>query len=389
MLIETGSRIDNVQLELNTIEIFFWFRQFVISNIKKKLDEMFKQNLNIKKLENKEYFRNLKCLIFKIFTKFSFFQPSMFENKPWVCYWLLHSLDLFSIYFKKDYFGKNQNKVLLFLSKINLSKVFKNSNPSLFYLYSSILCSILIKNFNFQILDITSKKSTYYFLKSLTKNVVLPRNSSISDCDGRNLFCIFTISSLYGILSLDLENLCVESFRHLSITSEGFTTKKFSGVHGALNYCWLGSLFFLNTDKKLKLFFGIKKWLLNRQHIFTFGLSGRLSKVPDSCYNFWIGASLILLNIKIGKELGNSYIFYNDKTSSSFSDRSGKITDSYHICYSISGLSLLNFLSMSLDLNITKNFDAKNKYNKLNYLGKLNPVFNLRETKILNFFSLD
>jgi hypothetical protein len=27
MLIETGSRIDNVQLELNTIEIFFWFRK--------------------------------------------------------------------------------------------------------------------------------------------------------------------------------------------------------------------------------------------------------------------------------------------------------------------------------------------------------------------------
>ena len=381
MLIEAGTRIENVQLELNVIEIFFWLRKFTTSNLKKKMIKIFETNLNIKKLEDKVYFRNLKCLVSNMFTKFSFFQPLMFENKPWVCYWLLHSLDLLSIHSKKDYFIKNHIRIRLLLSKINLSKVFKDSNPSLFSLYSSSLFFVLIKKLNFELLDIASKKSVYYFLRFLSKNTVLPRNSKTSDCDGRNLFCIFIISSLYNILSLDLENFCVKKFRHLSTTSEGFAIKKFSGVHGAITHCWLGSLFFLDMNKKLKVFFEIKKWLQNRQHIFTFGFSGRLSKAPDSCYNFWIGASLILLNIKINRELANSHIFYNDKTSQGFSDRCGKIIDSYHICYALSGLALLNFLSVYLI------FDVNKKFNMFGYLAKLNPIFNIRETKILYLFS--
>ena len=144
--------------------------------------------------------------------------PKMFENKPWVCYWLLHSLDLLSIHSKKDYFVKNHIRIRLLLSKINLSKVFKDSNPSLFSLYSSSLFFVLIKKLNFELLDIASKKSVYYFLRFLSKNTVLPRNSKTSDCDGRNLFCIFIISSLYNILSLDLENFCVKKFRYIYLT---------------------------------------------------------------------------------------------------------------------------------------------------------------------------
>ena len=381
MLIETGTRIDNVQLELNIIEIFFWVRKFTTSNFKKKRDKIFRTNLSVKKIENKGHFRKFKCLISSIFTKFSFFQPLMFENKPWVCYWLLHSLDLFSIHSKKDYINKYHNRICLLLSKINLSKVFKDSNPSLFSLYSSSLHSVLVKKLNINPMDITSKKSIYYFLRCLVKNTVLPRNSKISDCDGINIFCIFTISSLYNILSPDLENLCIKNLRHLSTTSEGFAIKKFGGVHGAITYCWLGSLFFLDMKKKINIFFEIKKWLQNRQHLFMFGFSGRLSKTPDSCYNFWIGASFILLNIKINKELANSYIFYNDKKSKGFSDRCGKTIDSYHICYALSGLALLNFLSRDLT------FNANYKYYMLGYLGKLNPIFNIRETKILYLFS--
>jgi len=223
----------------------------------------------------------------------------------------------------------------------------------------------------------------------LLEGSLSPRNSEISDCDGRNLFCIFSITSLFGILTPDLENLCIKQLRHLSITSEGFSTKNFSGAHGALTYCWLGSLSFLDIkDKKIKISFNIKKWLITRQNFFVFGFSGKISKIPDSCYNFWVGASLVIMNVNLNEKLENSFMFCSDRISESFSDRSGKITDFYHICYSVCGFAILNFLTSCKNNLRKKKTSTKTDLFFWN-LAKINPLFSLREAIVINFISFN
>lgn len=60
--------------------------------------------------------------------------------------------------------------------------------------------------------------------------------------------------------------------------------------HGGSTYCAISSLYMLNKldegllSKEKTLF-----WLISRQES---GFQGRANKPPDTCYSFWIGASL-------------------------------------------------------------------------------------------------
>ena len=251
MFLEAGSRIDNVQLELNSVEIFFWLRFFLKGYLKKKIytrfDLLFEKKFRI----GIGYYKNLKNLIFKIFLKFGFYHPALFSNKPWVLYWLLNSVDIIYFNSKKDFFAKKIDAIILHLSRINLAEIFDNSPVSLFTLYSTILYSTLLPHENLQIFNRTSIKNVYYSIRLLTKNTILSKNSKISDCDSRNLFCILVISSLMNILTIEIENIFSGKIRHASITFEGFSMKRFGSAHGAITYCWLGSIFFLS--KKIKL----------------------------------------------------------------------------------------------------------------------------------------
>ena len=387
MLIETGTRIDNSQLELNIIEIYFWMKK-PMSCFDKKKNFFFHRNL-FKKLEiAKNYFMILKHHIFKIFSKFGFFHPVLFINKPWVLYWLVNSFDLIYFHLKKSNFTKNVNFTNLFFSKLTLSGIFKNSISSIFNLYSFSLYFTIKKKKNLKNVETIFVKTIYYFLRSLIERSLLPRNSRIGDCDGRNLFCILTVSSLFGILTYEIEDVCFSKLRHLGSHSEGFSIKTFGSAHGALTYCWIGNFLFIDSrKKKIKLFLGIKNWINSRQNFFMFGFSGRLGKIPDSCYNFWIGASLIFLNIKLNNLLENSSVFCNDKIFNLFSDRCGKTSDPYHMCYSICGLAILNFLINLENIKGTI-ISISEKYKWYHNLSKLNPVFGIRESRTIQMFRL-
>ena len=376
MLIETGSRIENIQLELNSIEILFRFKIF-IDSFPKKYNKTVLEKANLRNFKYfYGYYRNLEHIIPEIFFKLGFFHPVLYGTKSWVLFWLLNSIDLLYLNLKKNFWKKKINHGLIFLSKINLPQLFKNSNSSLFTLYSTLLCLTITSDKYVQFFGHYSIKPVYFFIKMLTKSSLLPRNSKISDCDSRNLFCIGTIASLLNIWTIDLENVCLEKINHISLTFEGFSTRRFGSAHGALTYCSLGSLFFFpKKNKEIEFSSNIIKWLKGRSHFFMFGFSGRISKIPDSCYNFWIGASLLFLNINLNRKLKNSVIFYTDYISKCFSDRSGKPADSYHICYSICGLAILNFLVLYENILKSSNLSLEKNYNCFCNLAKLNPVF--------------
>lgn len=67
--------------------------------------------------------------------------------------------------------------------------------------------------------------------------------------------------------------------------------------HGGSTFCAVASLYLMNEldnalskDQLDKL----KRWCLMRQ---TDGFQGRPGKPPDTCYSFWIGATLDMLGV--------------------------------------------------------------------------------------------
>ncbi|PRD24198.1 UNVERIFIED_CONTAM: Pggt1b [Trichonephila clavipes] len=140
-------------------------------------------------------------------------------------------------------------------------------------------------------------------------------------------------------------------------------------------FCALATLYLMGrieetfTERELK---DLKRWLIFRQ---TSGFNGRPNKPEDSCYTFWIGASLKILG---GYNFVNypkvsKFVFHNQDCICGGIAKLAKLTpDILHTCLGISGL-LLYDKGKSLvhpGLNISQR--------AANYLSKLHNQWKLQ-----------
>lgn len=87
-------------------------------------------------------------------------------------------------------------------------------------------------------------------------------------------------------------------------------------------------------------------WWISERQVKGGGLNGRPEKLPDSCYGWWDLSPLAI----IGKldwidrnQLIDFLLGTQDADSGGFADRKEDATDVYHTCFSLAGLSLLQF----------------------------------------------
>lgn len=129
--------------------------------------------------------------------------------------------------------------------------------------------------------------------------------------------------------------------------------------HGGTTYCALATLSLTNQLDKLteEQVEGLKRWLLFRQ---VDGFQGRPNKPVDTCYSFWVGASLKILDSLHMSNYANNrkYVFETqDSVVGGFSKWPDTCTDPMHTYLGLAGLSLIgeNGLSeIEPALNITK-----------------------------------
>ncbi|VVC96985.1 geranylgeranyl transferase type-1 subunit beta [Leptidea sinapis] len=129
--------------------------------------------------------------------------------------------------------------------------------------------------------------------------------------------------------------------------------------HGGTTFCALATLSLTNqldqlTEKQIE---GLKRWLILRQ---IDGFQGRPNKPVDTCYSFWVGASLKILDaLQLSNyDLNKSYVFETqDCVAGGFSKWPDTCTDPMHTYLGLAGLSLIGqtgLLEIVPTLNITK-----------------------------------
>ncbi|TPX70686.1 hypothetical protein SpCBS45565_g01640 [Spizellomyces sp. 'palustris'] len=112
--------------------------------------------------------------------------------------------------------------------------------------------------------------------------------------DMRFLYCACTISFMLN----DWRGMDVD--RALAFIRDSQTYEYAFGqgpgqeAHGGSTYCAVASLSLMNRLDELKGRDQLIHWLLTRQ---VDGFNGRPNKPRDTCYSFWIGASLDLLGV--------------------------------------------------------------------------------------------
>lgn len=82
------------------------------------------------------------------------------------------------------------------------------------------------------------------------------------------------------------------------------------------------------------------KWCVDRQ---LSGFQGRINKIPDTCYSFWIGASLCLLEGEklIDSKILRAHTMSCQKKIGGFGKWPDQPPDVLHTYFSLCGLSLL------------------------------------------------
>ncbi|VDD74190.1 unnamed protein product [Mesocestoides corti] len=149
-------------------------------------------------------------------------------------------------------------------------------------------------------------------LGRVNRQAVVDGILALQTCNGNlmngSLFCpefdarfIFSaVASAYILDKLDQLNLdAFEKFFVGSITYEGaFGKLPKLESHAGITYCALASLKLMNRLDKVFPAGSFQRqklinWLLSRQRG---GFNGRSQKEPDTCYTFWVGASLKMLD---------------------------------------------------------------------------------------------
>ncbi|CAI2371079.1 unnamed protein product [Moneuplotes crassus] len=227
--------------------------------------------------------------------------------------------------------------------------------------------------------------------------------------DLRACYCALIIADILGFLpDPDLTEGMSDLIASCQTYEGGIACNPYGEAHAGYTYCGLSCMILLGEVDKLNLD-RLIEWAVNRQLEMEGGFNGRINKLVDSCYNFWMGAIFEMVDMATkGKAnidgqwlcsqlaLQGYSIFCCQSSEGGFKDKPRKGVDVYHTMYALAGTSICQHKSHfhqkkveeiseenkedDPELSEGDDFDevcilSKN-YNNL--LARLSPIYNAR-----------
>ncbi|KAM3853800.1 protein farnesyltransferase subunit beta-like isoform 2-T2 [Vipera latastei] len=225
-------------------------------------------------------------------------------SRPWLCYWILHSLEL-------------------------LGEPIPDS--------------------------VASEEKLLEYLHSLKQ----PDGSFImhlgGEVDVRSAYCAASVASLTNIITQSLFEKTAEWIARCQNWEGGIGGIPGMEAHGGYTFCGLAALVILKNEQVLNLK-SLLHWVTSRQMRFEGGFQGRCNKLVDGCYSFWQAGLLPLLHralhAKGDPALSMTHWMFDQQALQEYIllccqcpaggllDKPGKSRDFYHTCYCLSGLSI-------------------------------------------------
>eukprot|EP00794_Sanderia_malayensis_P009861 gene9860-10871_t len=223
--------------------------------------------------------------------------------------------------------------------------------------YTALCCLIILGDD----LSRVNKKAIINGLKSLQlkDGSFMPVHFG-SENDTRFIYCACCISYMLNDWSGINADMIIKYIRNSLSYDHGIGQGPGLEAHGGSTYCALASLVLLNKLQSTfneKQIDDIKRWCLFRQKS---GFQGRPNKPVDTCYSFWVGASLKLLGIfdMINQPLNRDYLLDTQHSAcGGFSKWPDFHPDVLHTYFGLCGLSLLgekDLAPVHAALNITE-----------------------------------
>jgi geranylgeranyl transferase type-1 subunit beta len=188
--------------------------------------------------------------------------------------------------------------------------------------------------------------------------------------DLRFVYCACVVAYILNDWSGINKDLCTNFILQCRTYEYAFGQIPDAEAHGGSTFCAVAALSLMNRLNDLDHQDDLIRWCLQRQNE---GFNGRPNKPDDSCYSWWIGATLKLLkkNLLINIDENQTFLHATEsKVTGGFSKWPDSSADPLHSYLSLASLALMNhenlksihpalILSMDVVENLEKNLHPK------------------------------
>lgn len=309
---------------------------------------------------------------------------SLDASRPWLCYWILHSLELLAVPLADEL----ASTVVTFLSHCQNEDGGYGGGPGQWshlaptYAAVNALCIIgTEESFNS-----INRKALQSFLLRMRSHDGGFRMHDDGEIDIRGAYCAASVARLVNIATEEMFDLTPEWIVACQTYEGGFGGCPGMEAHGGYSFCGLAALVLLGKEHLCDIP-ALLRWTASRQMSFEGGFQGRTNKLVDGCYSFWQGGTFPIFHLILSKEndkalSANTWMFHREALQEyllvccqhiggGLVDKPDKPRDYYHTCYGLSGLSIAQHFGEGKHASVNVLGNPENE------LIPTHPVFNI------------
>lgn len=316
------------------------------------------------------------------------------SSRPWLCYWILNSLELLEVSVSED----RALEIANFLATCQDSQGGFAGGPMqyphLAPTYAAVNAICILSNVTTKVFQVINRQKLYeYLMRMKTKDGAFLMHEG-GEIDIRGVYCALSAARLTNIMTPELTHGTADFIARCQTYEGGFAGCPGMEAHGGYSFCGIAALALLGQAKKCNLK-NLLRWTSRRQCSLEGGFQGRTNKLVDGCYSFWQGGIFPILHMLMSNKDSDSvlstsrWMFHQEALQEyiliccqhafgGLIDKPGKARDFYHTCYCLSGLSA------SQQFHGGKNDHDIVIGNPENKLRALQPVYNISVDSVMN-----
>ncbi|XVE67941.1 hypothetical protein DITRI_Ditri09bG0028100 [Diplodiscus trichospermus] len=212
-------------------------------------------------------------------------------NRPWICYWILHSIALMDEVVDPEL----EDNTIDFLNRCQDPNGGYGGGPGQMPHLATTYAAVnsLVTLGGDKALSSINREKLYTFFQRMKDPSGGFRMHDAGEIDVRACYTAISVASLLNILDDDLVQNVGNYISSCQTYEGGIAGEPGSEAHGGYTFCGLATMILINEVDHLDLY-RLIDWVVFRQGV-EGGFQGRTNKLVDGCYSFWQGGVFALL----------------------------------------------------------------------------------------------
>ncbi|CAG8443100.1 17868_t:CDS:10 [Acaulospora morrowiae] len=281
-------------------------------------------------------------------------------SKPWLCYWMFHSLDLLGYEIGSDLIKRGISTISKMQNKTGGFGGGPGQISHAAVTYAAInTLAILGTKEAYDLIDRDNLYKWFLKLKQPDGSFIMHEGGEV---DIRGTYCVLSAATLTNLVTPELTAGTAEWIKRCQNFDGGIGGEPGIEGHGGYAFCGLASMEMMGKSDMLDIPL-LLHWASSLQMQVEGGFQGRPNKLVDGCYSFWVGALFPVLEAILTRQrykknepdeenLGYVAQSLFDREAlqeyiliacqyprGGLIDKPKRSPDHYHTCYCLSGLS--------------------------------------------------